>query len=76
MDRLAGSELFVRTIIKAGIAHRELDKDVFNAIAARFKELDMGRYAKQLLLLDEHDARDVLPTIFCPVLLVKARKIP
>ena len=76
VDRLAGSELFVRTIIKAGIAHRELDKDVFNAIAARFKELDMGRYAKQLLLLDEHDARDVLPTIFCPVLLVQGTKDP
>ncbi|MBL90524.1 MAG: hypothetical protein CMH56_01755 [Myxococcales bacterium] len=76
VDKLAGSELFVRTIIKAGIAHRDLDKDVFNAIAARFKELDMGRYAKQLLLLDEHDARDVLPTIYCPVLLVQGTHDP
>ena len=76
VDKLAGSELFVRTIIKAGIAHPHLDKDVFNAIAARFKELDMRRYAKQLLLLDEHDARDVLPTIYCPVLFVQGTHDP
>lgn len=53
-----------------GLAAGTLDEDVFRALAASFKDLDMGIYLKLLELLGEHDATPRLAQVDVPVLVV------
>ncbi|MCA9534146.1 MAG: alpha/beta hydrolase [Myxococcales bacterium] len=53
-----------------GLAAPTLDEDIFRALAASFKGLDMGVYLRLLELLGEHDATPLLPRVDVPVLVV------
>lgn len=53
-----------------GMAAGTLDEEIFRALAASFKDLDMGIYMKLLELLGEHDATPFLPEVSVPVLVV------
>lgn len=71
MVRLAAdTEAFVPLLIRLGLCHHDLDREVFRAIARGFKELDMHLYLELLARLGEHDATDLLPGIEQPTLVV------
>ena len=53
-----------------GLASGTLDEEIFRALAASFKDLDMGIYLKLLELLGEHDATPRLAQVDVPVLVV------
>ncbi|MFZ9889045.1 MAG: alpha/beta fold hydrolase [Myxococcota bacterium] len=57
-------------LCRLGLVHHELSRTVFREMAANFKQLDVHLYLEALRRLGEHDARDVLPAIDCPTLLV------
>lgn len=60
----------IAALSRVGLVHHDLDREVFRDMAGNFKKLDMHLYLEALLKLGEHDARDVLPTIRCPTLLL------
>ncbi len=60
----------IPTLSRVGLVHHDLDREVFRDMAGNFKKLDMHLYLEALQKLGEHDARDVLPTIRCPTLLL------
>lgn len=53
-----------------GMAAKTLDEEIFRALAASFKDLDMSIYLRLLELLGEHDATPLLPSVDVPVLVV------
>jgi pimeloyl-ACP methyl ester carboxylesterase len=62
--------LTVELLVRLGLTHHELDRDVFSIMAKNFQDLDMHLYMEQLLVLGEHDAHDVLHQVACPTLVV------
>lgn len=60
----------IPVLARTGLVHHDLDRDVFRDMAGNFKKLDMHLYLEALVKLGEHDARDVLPSIRCPTLLL------
>jgi pimeloyl-ACP methyl ester carboxylesterase len=60
----------IPVLSKAGVVHGDLDREVFRDLASHFKQLDMHLYLEALLRLGEHDARDVLPSLLMPVLIL------
>jgi len=57
---------------RSGLVNHELDRGVFRDMAGNFRHLDMHLYLEALLRLGEHDARDVLPSITAPTLLISS----
>lgn len=71
MVRLAAdTEALVPLLIRLGLCHHDLDREVFRTIARSFKELDMHLYLELLSRLGEHDATDLLEHIEQPTLVV------
>lgn len=64
----------IPALARLGLVHDDLDRDVFRDMAGNFKKLDMHLYLEALVKLGEHDARDVLPTIRCPTLLLASTR--
>lgn len=59
---------------RAGFVGRTLDMEVFRAIAEGVAGLDLGLYSDTLAHLGRHDARDVLPKLDLPVLIVTGER--
>lgn len=57
-----------------GMVSKTLDVEAFRDVAAGFKTIDWKIYTELLEKLGEHDARDVLPTIDCPTLIITGDK--
>lgn len=55
---------------RTGVVSHELDRAVFREMAGNFRYLDMHLYMEALLRLGEHDARDVLPLVKAPTLII------
>lgn len=55
---------------RAGLAGRTLDEDLWAELAGSFADLDMDIYMHTLDLLGDHDARDVLPDVDVPTLVI------
>lgn len=68
--RLAKQPELVRWAKRLGFAARTVDETLFEALAHSFSELDMEVFLRTLEQLGVHDARDVLPTIDVPTLVV------
>jgi pimeloyl-ACP methyl ester carboxylesterase len=60
----------VPTIVRLGLASQRIDADALRDVAGDFQGLDFALYADQLRRLGEHDARDLLPQIDVPVLII------
>jgi pimeloyl-ACP methyl ester carboxylesterase len=67
---------FVPIAIRMGLAHHDLQRDVFVDIARGFKKLDMHLYLEILQRLGIHDCEDVLAGIRCPTLLLASTSDP
>jgi pimeloyl-ACP methyl ester carboxylesterase len=68
--RAVGWDGLIPLMVRAGLAGRGIDAEAMRDVAADFKTLDFGLYSDQLRALGQHDARDVLPTIDIPVLII------
>jgi pimeloyl-ACP methyl ester carboxylesterase len=55
---------------KLGLLADCIDREAMNAVIADFKTLDFAIYADTLQRLGQHDARDVLPTLGLPTLIL------
>lgn len=55
---------------RTGLAGQTLDEDIFAQLAGSFAGLDMDLYMHTLQLLGLHDARDLLPEVDVPLLLI------
>ena len=62
---------FVPLAIRLGLAHHDLDRDVFIEAAQGFRALDMHVVLEIMRRLGEHDAYDVLAQIACPTLVIQ-----
>jgi pimeloyl-ACP methyl ester carboxylesterase len=69
-----GWDGLVPTIVKLGLASRTIDEQAMREVAVDFKTLDFALYATLLERLGEHDARDVLPAIDVPTLIITGDK--
>jgi pimeloyl-ACP methyl ester carboxylesterase len=67
---VAGSQLLIAAMVRAGLVSPTIDRDVFREVAAGFQTVDWTIYSDLLQRLDEHDAEAVLPTIDIPVAIV------
>ncbi len=72
--RAVAWEGLVPLMIKAGLASATVDVDALRDVAGDFQTLDFGLYSDQLRELGRHDARDVLPAIDIPVLIMTGDK--
>jgi pimeloyl-ACP methyl ester carboxylesterase len=57
-----------------GMVSKTLDTEAFRDVAEGFKRVDWSIYSELLRRLGEHDARDLLPTIDCPTLIITGDK--
>lgn len=55
---------------RVGLAGQTLDEEIFAQLAGSFAGLDMDLYLHTLELLGQHDARDLLPELDVPVLMI------
>ncbi len=55
---------------RVGLAARTLDEQMGAEIVAKFRSLDMDVFIRLLERMGEHDARDLLPMIDVPVLII------
>jgi pimeloyl-ACP methyl ester carboxylesterase len=60
----------VPAIVRAGLASPRIDAQALADVAGDFKNLDFALYAEQLERLGEHDARDILPAVDVPTLII------
>lgn len=60
----------IPVLSRAGFVHQDLDREVFRDMAGNFKQLDMHLYLEALLKLGEHDAREALPSLGMPTLIL------
>lgn len=74
VQRAVGFPGTVRLAKAFGLAAPTLDEEIFEALAASFKGLDMGVYLRLLELLGEHDATPLLPSVDVPVLVVAGER--
>jgi pimeloyl-ACP methyl ester carboxylesterase len=54
----------------AGVISSSADEEPFYQVAQDFIALDLGRLVKTLLALNEHDARELLPSVRTPALII------
>jgi len=64
----------VATMKRFGMVSKTLDVQAFRDVAEGFKEMDWNTYTTLLERLGEHNARDVLPEINVPTLIVTGDK--
>jgi pimeloyl-ACP methyl ester carboxylesterase len=62
--------VLVPALQTVGLVGDSLDMEIFHELAAEFSKLDFHLYAKTLDALGRHDAKDVLETVRCPVLII------
>jgi pimeloyl-ACP methyl ester carboxylesterase len=67
---LAGWDGIIPTIKRLGIVSPDLDDAAFREVLAGFATVDWRVYSHALTLLGTHDARDVLPQIDMPALIM------
>jgi pimeloyl-ACP methyl ester carboxylesterase len=60
----------VPLLVKSGLASENIDRDALRDVAADFRGVDFALYSEQLKALGRHDARDLLPSIDVPVLIM------
>jgi len=65
-----GWDGLIPTMQRLGLLADRVDVATMIAVAGEFKTLDFAIYSDTLRLLGAHDARDVLPTLGMPVLIV------
>ena len=68
--RAAEWDGLVPLMIRSGLAHADIDVDALRDVAAEFKTIDFEIYSDLLRELGHHDARDLLPAIDIPVLII------
>ncbi len=62
--------LLVPALQSAGLVGETLDMDIFRELVGEFAKLDFHLYAETLNELGNHDAKDVLEIVDCPVLVI------
>ncbi len=67
---------FMRAAQRFGIMDQEADSFIFHDMARDWVQLDLATYATIFEHLGEHDARDVLPTLDAPTLVVAGSDDP
>jgi pimeloyl-ACP methyl ester carboxylesterase len=72
--RVVGWDGLVPLMIRAGLAGRDIDQQAMRDCAEDFKTLDFAVYSDLLRACGHHDARDVLPMIDIPVLIMTGDK--
>jgi pimeloyl-ACP methyl ester carboxylesterase len=55
---------------RVGLVSRDIDEEAMRDVAQDFKTLDFAIYSDTLRLLGQHDARDLLPRLRMPVLII------
>jgi pimeloyl-ACP methyl ester carboxylesterase len=61
---------FLPLLVRAGLAGATIDMAVMRECAEDFKRVDFAMYSDLLRACGEHDARDVLPLVDIPVLIL------
>lgn len=78
MEGLGPLALSTRALVAVakavGLASPTLDEEVFFDLARDYVHLDFHAYTHTFRALGEHDARDVLPTISVPTLIITGEK--
>lgn len=69
-------EPFVPIAIRLGLAHHDLNREVFVDIARGFKKLDMHLYLELLNRLAIHDCEEVVHRVPCPTLVLASTSDP
>lgn len=67
--RVMDTKSFVDIVVKLGLVHANIDRDVFKEVGRDMVACDLLMYHEILTHLSEHDASDVLPAIKVPVLI-------
>lgn len=70
VSRVTRSRAFIPAMERLGLIDRQLDKEVFSAIAQGFDQLDFDVYHRIMGQLNEHDGEPALRAIDVPVLFV------
>jgi|KBSSwiStaDraftv2_1062776.scaffolds.fasta_scaffold217464_2 pimeloyl-ACP methyl ester carboxylesterase len=65
-----GWDGLIRTMARFGLVSYDIDEEAMRDVAQDFKTLDFAIYSDTLRRLGEHDAREVLPRIAVPVLII------
>jgi pimeloyl-ACP methyl ester carboxylesterase len=60
----------IRMMARLGLVSAEIDERAMMEVAADFKTLDFALYSDMLRALGAHDARDLLPTLGLPTLIL------
>jgi pimeloyl-ACP methyl ester carboxylesterase len=60
----------IPAMARLGLLSPDIDREAMVEVAAEFKTLDFAVYSDQLRFLGAHDARDVLPHLDLPVLII------
>lgn len=63
-------EVAFRVLSLASFVGADADRAVFDSNVASVQRMDRRVYLRTMLALAEHDARDVLPTLRCPALVI------
>jgi pimeloyl-ACP methyl ester carboxylesterase len=63
-------ELAFRVLSLASFVGADADRSVFDGNVASVQRMNRRVYLRTMLALAEHDARDVLPTLRCPALVI------
>ena len=71
---LAGWAGIIPTIKRLGIVSEQLDEDSFRTVLDGFATVDWRVYSQALAQLGLHDARDVLPEIDVPTLIMAGKR--
>jgi pimeloyl-ACP methyl ester carboxylesterase len=67
---VAGSDALVYAMRRVGLVSRQVDVELFRAVAGELQAVDWVIYSDLLTRLDEHDAEQVLPSIAVPLTIV------
>jgi pimeloyl-ACP methyl ester carboxylesterase len=69
-SRAVAWEGLVPLLVRLGLASERIDREALRDVAEDFKGVDFELYSDQMRVLGQHDARDVLPAIDIPVLIL------
>jgi len=67
---IARIDTMLPLLIRLGLASEHIDKQAMVDVASDFATLDWALYSDLLRYLGEHDARDLLPSIHVPTLII------
>ncbi len=60
----------IPVMARLGLVSHDVDEDAMRAVADEFRTLDFGIYSDMLRALGAHDARDLLPDLDLPTLII------